>query len=39
MSIINSVQDLGGCCFEYAKSAFLKNYQSHFPDKITPTLP
>ena len=38
MSIINSVQDFGGCCFEDAKSAFLKNYQINFPDKITPTL-
>ena len=37
MPIINSVQHFGCHCFEDAKSTFLKNYQIHFPDKITLT--
>ena len=35
--VISSVQDCH--CFEDAKFAFLKNYQIHFLDKITLTLP
>ena len=39
MSIISTAQHFDGRCFEDAKSAFLKNYQIHFPDKITLTPP
>ena len=35
MSIISSVRNFGDRCLEDAKSDFLKNYQIHFPDKIT----
>ena len=35
MSIISNVQNFGDRCLEDAKSDFLKNYQIHFPDKIT----